>query len=139
MNVDPSTRYNIENTLNCYTLALDSRNLEGVLQTFTADASFSIRIAGGDLIGPHVGHKGIRELITESFETQLDQRRHICSNLVIREVGNGRARVEYYLTLISIDNGAIRLVSTGIYKDEMVEEDGVWRVSKRHLDLDLPF
>ena len=139
MNADPSMRYKIENTLNRYTLALDRRDLEGVLQTFTADASFSIRIAGGDLIGPHVGHEGIGKLMTESFETQLDQRRHICSNLVFHEVGNGRARVEYYLTLMSIDEGAIRLVTTGIYKDELVEEAGVWRVSKRHLDLDLPF
>lgn len=139
MNVDPSMRCKIENTLNCYTLALDSRNLEAVLQTFTADASFSIRIAGGDLIGPHVGHEGIGKLMTNSFETQLDQRRHICSNLVFREAGNGRARVEYYLTLMSIEDGAIRLVTTGIYKDELVDEAGIWRVSKRHLELDLPF
>ena len=139
MNVDPSTRYKIEDTLNRYTLALDAGNLEGVLETFTPNASFSIRIAGGDLIGPFEGREGIGKLMTDSFETQHDQRRHVCSNLVIRELRDGRARVEYYLTLTSVENGAIRLVATGIYTDELVDEAGVWRVSKRHLDLDLPF
>ena len=40
------------------------------------------------------------------------------------------------LTLVATENGEIQLLSAGVYRDEVVEEDGAWRVSKRHIELD---
>jgi hypothetical protein len=96
----------IENTLNRYTLAVDDRDLAGVLDCFTENAPFSIRIAGGDLIGPFAGHAGIGTLMQESFASQQDLRRHVSTNLVVRRATSEAAEVETYLTLYSIDRHA---------------------------------
>jgi 3-phenylpropionate/cinnamic acid dioxygenase small subunit len=134
-----TSRAGIENTLNRYALALDARDFEGVAATFTADATLTMRVTGGGLIGPFQGRDAIRAMMREAVTAQTDLRRHICTNLVVHEAANGRARTESYLLLIAIENSALRVLSTAVYEDELVDEGDAWRLSKRHIALDLPY
>ena len=128
-------RSSIENLLNRYSLAFDTADLETLEDVFVEDATFSMVIAGGDRIafGPR---DGIMKLMRDSLEAQTDQRRHINSNLLVDDEANGVTRTRHYLTLVGTENGAINLLSAGLYSAEIVEQDGALRFKSLHVDLD---
>ena len=118
--------------------AYDEKQLDMLEACFTADAVFSIRIAGGDLVGPFKGREDIMSLYRSSLETQTDVRRHVVSNIFFeRETGN--PVVISNLTLMATENGAIKLLTAGIYRDEVEHSADGWRLRNRHLDLDRPY
>ena len=118
---------------------LDMRNLEMLAAGFAVDAEFTLRIAGGDLVGPFEGREGIMELMTGSMAEQTDQRRHNISNLYFEKEGNKSAVVISNLTLFATENDEVRLITTGVYRDEVVRVGDDWQLQHRHLDLDLPY
>ena len=132
-------RAEIENVFNRYSLAYDKPNLADMESCFTEDAVMSMRIAGGDLIGPFEGRSAIMKLMSDSLASQNDQRRHLTTNLVIRSQTEDSASTESYLTLIAVANGKATLLSTAVYTDELICRDGQWLFTKRHIDLDLPY
>lgn len=134
-----SARGDIENTFHRWALAYDENDPDTMADCFTEDAVLTMTIADGDLIGPFDGREAIMGLMRDSLAAQTDQRRHITSNIIIRDEGAASATTESYLTLIAVENGAIRVLSSGKYQDELVNEGGVWRLSKRHIALDLPY
>lgn len=119
--------------------ALDERDLEMLAASFAGDAVMSVRIAGGEPLGPFDGREAIMDLMKDSMGQQTDQRRHVMSNLFIDDDDPERPRVTSYLTLFGTENGEVRLICTGIYHDEVRRENGRWVLAKRHLDLDRPF
>jgi hypothetical protein len=44
-----------------------------------------------------------------------------------------------YLTLISITDGALNVISSGVYTDKVELVDGEWLIRHRDLALDLPY
>ena len=135
-----SARGAIENVLNRYSIAYDDNDMAEMADTFTEDAVLSMRIAGGDLIGPFEGKQAVMKLMTDSLASQTDQRRHVTTNVAIRKETEDAATVTSYLTLISVQDGKAALLSTAKYEDELAREgDGAWRFTKRHIELDLPY
>ncbi|MFV0457513.1 MAG: nuclear transport factor 2 family protein [Actinomycetales bacterium] len=134
-----SDRADIENVFNRYSLAYDKPDLDEMEACFTPDAVMSMRIAGGDLIGPFEGRDAIMTLMRDSLASQSDQRRHLTTNLVLRSQTESSASTESYLTLISVADGALTVLSTAVYVDELVKRDGQWLFTKRHIELDLPY
>lgn len=132
-------RADIENVFNRYSLAYDKPDLDEMEACFTPDAVMSMRIAGGDLIGPFEGRDAIMTLMRDSLASQSDQRRHLTTNLVLRSQTESSASTESYLTLISVADGALTVLSTAVYVDELVKRDGQWLFTKRHIELDLPY
>ena len=128
-------RASIENLLNRYSLAYDTPDLEALESVFTEDATFSLVIAGGDRIA-FEPRDAIMKLMRDSLSAQTDQRRHINSNLIVEGEADGVTRTRHYLTLVATENGAISLLSAGVYSAEIVEQDGVLRFRSLHLDLD---
>jgi 3-phenylpropionate/cinnamic acid dioxygenase small subunit len=118
--------------------AYDERDLDLLENSFDPDAVMSMRIAGGDLIGPFEGRDGILQLMKNSMAEQTDVRRHVVSNIFFESAGEP-AVVISNLTLLSTQNGVASLLATGVYRDTVVEKDGSWRLLKRHLDLDSPY
>lgn len=118
--------------------ALDERDLDMLAASFAADAGFSMRIAGGDLIGPFETREGIMELMTGAMAEQTDKRRHVVSNIFFpAEAGAGEGvTVVSNLTLFATENGEIALLSAGVYHDRVVKREGAWQLLQRHLDLD---
>lgn len=134
-----TARAEIENLLNRYSLAYDKPDMAVMAATFSDDAVMSLRIGGGDIIGPFDGKEAIMKLMTDSLASQSDQRRHLVTNLVIEKETDDEATVTSYLTLISVADGKASLLSTAVYEDEVRKDDGEWRFTKRHIELDLPY
>lgn len=132
-------RDEIENLMARYTHAYDLDRLGEMKSCFTDDAVMTMRIAGGDLVGPFEGSEAIVEMMSAAHEGQDDLRRHVVSNVVLDDVTDASARAVSYLTLLQIADGEVRLLTTGRYEDELVRQDGEWLFSKRHIALDLPF
>ncbi|WP_247747272.1 nuclear transport factor 2 family protein [Alkalihalobacillus sp. BA299] len=115
----------------------DERNLDILGSCFAEAATMTVCIAGEKLVGPFEGHQAIMKLMTSDMESQAGKRRHVISNILFEDVGEKSAKVISYLTLYSVENGQIHVISSGIYRDEVVKLQGGWRLQKRHLDLDL--
>jgi 3-phenylpropionate/cinnamic acid dioxygenase small subunit len=74
-----------------------------------------------------------------SMDEQSDQRRHVVTNVFFETEGDRNATVVSYVTITSVENGAIRLVTTGLYRDEVASEDGNWRICGRRIELDMAY
>jgi 3-phenylpropionate/cinnamic acid dioxygenase small subunit len=118
---------------------LDMRDVDMLAACFATDAALTMNIAGGDLIGPFENRDGIMKLMTDSMEQQTDQRRHNVSNLFFETEGDETAVVISNLTLVATENGEVRLLSSGVYRDMVVRVGDDWQLQHRHLDLDLPY
>jgi len=136
--LDTKEKLAIHELLSRAAYALDERDVEMLAASFAADASFSMRIAGGDLIGPFESREGIMQLMTGAMAEQTDKRRHVVSNIFFpaaATVGEGVSVVSN-LTLFATENGAISLLSAGVYQDRVVKRGGDWQLLQRHLELD---
>ena len=116
--------------------AYDVRDVALLESGFAPDASLSMRIAGGDLIGPFEGREAIMGLMNGSMAEQTDVRKHVISNVFIDE-GDDGIKATSFLTLIATEDAETRLLSAGIYRDTLVQDDmGNWQLARRHIDLD---
>ena len=116
-------------------LAYDERDMPTLESGFSANANLSMRIAGGDLIGPFEGREAIMKLFTDSMAEQTDVRRHVVSNIFFDESDEDPIAISN-LTLVATENGEITLLTAGIYRDTLVQFDGNWCISHRHIELD---
>jgi len=115
--------------------AYDERDMALLESSFARAATMSMRIAGGDLIGPFEGRDAIMQLMHNSMAQQTDVRRHVISNIFFEEE-SGQPVVVSNLTLVATENGKAALLAAGVYRDTLVEEAGSWRILKRHVELD---
>lgn len=136
--LDTAEKFAIHELLSRAAYALDERDLEMLAASFATDASFSMRIAGGDVAGPFESRDGIMQLMTGAMAEQTDKRRHVVSNIFFpADAGAGEGVVVVSnLTLFATENGEISLLSAGVYRDRVVKREGVWQLLQRHLDLD---
>ena len=138
MSINIEEKLEIHELLSRAAYAYDEREI-GILETcFAEQASFSMRIAGGDLIGPFEGKSGIMGLMTGSMEEQADVRRHVISNIFF-EVTDGKTVVISNLTLMATENEDIQLLSSGVYRDHVIKENEHWCIADRYLELDKPY
>lgn len=135
-----TARAEIENVLGLAAWGYDENDVDLIAAQFTETATMTLQIGrDGDPIGPFEGRDAIRKLHADSLAAQTDQRRHNISNLVITKETADTASTTSNLTLLSIENGAARVLSSGWYSDELVNRDGRWLISGRHIYLDLPY
>lgn len=135
MNLSLERKLAIHELLGKAAYAYDQRDLDLLESCFDIDAVMSMRIAGGDLIGPFEGRDAIMQLMKNSMAEQTDVRRHVVSNIFFESSGEQPVVISN-LTLLSTQGGVASLLATGIYRDTVVEEGGSWRLRSRHLDLD---
>ncbi len=137
---DPGVHVAAADLLSRAAYALDEREDAMLSACFSHDAVFSLRVAGGELVGPFTGREAIMGLMRSAWESQTDQRRHLVSNIFYpgdaTPTVSGAIVVISYLTLIATEAGDSRLLSAGVYRDELTAGDAGWQISRRHLDLD---
>ena len=138
MSLSVEQKLEIHELLSRAAYAYDERDMDMLESCFAADASLSMRIADGDLIGPFEGREAIMGLMRGSMDEQTDVRRHVVSNLFFLATGD-RPEVVSNLTLFATENGEIQLLSAGLYRDEVVREGKAWVIVRRHIDLDKPY
>ena len=139
MTDDMDSRLSITETLIRYAWGYDTRDLDLMGGTFARDGIFHIVLDGQPGWGPYVGRESIVRWLAEVMATQSDQRRHCVSNFMFRELSADRATVDSYLLLTAVEDGKIRLVCSGTYRDEMVKESGNWLIRRKNLRLDNSF
>lgn len=125
----------VQTLLSRYSLAYDSHDLETMADCFTEAATFSMKLPDAEPV-VFDGKETIMKLMTDSMQTQTDQRRHVNTNLIVDAADPEVTRTTHYLTLLGTENGAIQLLSAGVYRCEIVDEGGTLRFRKLHLDLD---
>jgi 3-phenylpropionate/cinnamic acid dioxygenase small subunit len=135
MNISVENKLSIHELLGRAAYAYDESNIKLLEASFSENASFTMRIAGGDLVGPFEGRVAIIALMTKSMAEQTDVRRHIISNIFFED-SDIDIKVISNLTLIATEKGKIKLLTTGIYYDTVVIEGGDYRLARRHIELD---
>lgn len=128
----------ITGLLNRAGTAYDTGDLEFILDLFLPDSVFELVIAGNE---PMVfsGKENIRALFEGAHETQTDQRRHCITNIYFTDETDTSVTAVSNLILISVEDGALTVLSSGVYTDTVVLVDGAWKLQRRHLHLDLPY
>lgn len=125
--------------LSRYAWGYDSNDPAMLLDSFTADASLAMHVAGGGEWGPYLGRESIVEWMMGVMQTQSDQRRHSMTNVVFDEVSETEAVLRCFLVLTAVEHQKVRLVTTGWYRIETVRQEAAWRIRKLDLFLDAPF
>jgi 3-phenylpropionate/cinnamic acid dioxygenase small subunit len=139
MTIDTDAKHHIAELLAKAAYALDTKNLQMLEAGFAKDANFTLTIEGVAEVSKFEGRAAIMGLMKGALDVQTDERRHAISNVFYEQFGKDRATVVSYLTLTATEGGEINLITTGIYTDQVVLEDGAWVVKDRSLKLDRPY
>lgn len=140
-NPDIANQLAIQTLLAESAFALDERQMDDLEACFATDAALQIVIAGADPID-FAGRDTIMGLMRDSADTQTDVRRHVTTNTFFKPTGNereGELSTTSNLTITAVENGAIRLVTSGYYKDTFVQQNGEWKIRLRCIQLDMAY
>jgi 3-phenylpropionate/cinnamic acid dioxygenase small subunit len=129
----------IHELLNRAAYYFDVRDVDGLEACFTEDARMLVEIAGGDTFGPFEGRAAIMELMRGTLEAQKDKRRHIICDVFFESTGKDEATVVSTLVVTSVENDAMTLVTSGVYRDVVRKTGSDWLIVDRHLGLDRGF
>lgn len=119
--------------------AYDAPDVEFLADMFVEDGTFDLTIQGMGQVGSFSGRPEIRKLYEDSLASQEDQRRHVVTNIFFEDETDSSATAVSYLVLIAIKDGALNVISSGVYRDQVVLDGGKWRIKHRDLHLDLPY
>ena len=133
--MDVATNLAIRELLSRAAYALDVRDMEMLEACFSPDAVMELQITGMADEMLFEGRDNIMGLMRQSAEEQTDQRRHITTNVFFES----DSQVVSNLTLTAVENGQIRLVTSGYYKDTVKQEATNWVIAKRRIELDMPY
>lgn len=112
-----------------YCWAHDSRDPEMLATCFTED----VKLLGAE------GRDAVVARYAKSYAKLTKQRRHVLSNFLILQDGDDEAVVQSYITLYLIQDDRLELHLTGVYRDHVVRQDGVWKIKGREAVMDVPY
>jgi 3-phenylpropionate/cinnamic acid dioxygenase small subunit len=137
--IDVAMKLEIHELLARSAYALDERDLAMLEACFAPDAVMVVEIAGGSGPARFEGRDAIMGLMRGSMAAQHDKRRHVTTNTLVVEATSGAVSLVSNLTLTSVENGAIRLVTSGLYRDRVRRDAGRWVIAERRIDLDMAY
>ncbi|MBM4382520.1 MAG: nuclear transport factor 2 family protein [Deltaproteobacteria bacterium] len=139
MAIDAATKLEINELLARSAYALDERDLAMLEACFAPNASLVLEIAGGTRPVRFDGRDEVLGLMRDSMAAQKDKRRHVTTNTMVVAEQGGEVSLVSNLTLTSVENGAIRLVTSGLYRDRVRNQGGRWVIVERRIDLDMAY
>ena len=125
-----SDKFEIAETLNRYAVLLDLEQVNQCTDLFSETAELELRI------GKAKGKQEIKDLLNKILKF-TSGKRHVISNTCI-DLNGLYANATCYLTVIDATNST-QIIMTGIYKDELVKEQGSWKLQNRKLIVDPSF
>jgi Ring hydroxylating beta subunit. len=117
----------------------DEGDIPMLENVFTEKSIFVINIAGEEGEAVYKGYKAIMDLQIDALKVQTDKRRHVVTNTFFTKESDNQASTISNVLITSVEDGVIRLVTSGIYRDEVVLEEGQWKIASRYLDLDMSY
>ncbi len=116
-----------------YGMHLDAGRFDDYAQLFAADGE--IRLGP---LGAARGREQIRETMTKALDGLVGKTFHVISSPVVQLDGD-RATSEVMWTMIQRgDDGRPEVAMLGRHRDELVREDGRWRIRIRRGLIDVP-
>jgi ketosteroid isomerase-like protein len=104
-----------------YCHALDSGDVSGVVDTFTADGSFETSQY------KYSGREALERFFQKNILSDDGERHFTCNHLFSGEAD--RAAHTCYYQVVFKGRGGIK--ATGVYEDSVVKEDGGWKFRRR--------
>lgn len=120
-----------------YAIALDDLvpdSAERWAGTFAPDGEFTLIAGDGQTVIVQVAGTGQLAALQRSFPDPHSTR-HWFNNIFI-EPAPGSARMTSYIVALIVKSTPAVIARTGLYRDDLVKADGVWKFSKRILTLD---
>lgn len=137
--MDATDKLAIHELLARAVFGLDQRDISVIEPCFTEDATFILEIKGGEEIPPFVGRDAIMHLMEGAMNAHQQDRHHIVSNVFFEAEGEDTATAVSTLAVFQADDGQVGVMTSGVYRDRLKKTDGAWRITARHLALDVPF
>lgn len=123
-----------------YAYFYDEGELERFMDLFWDDATLDITPDPGFFPLPLVGREAIDHAYRGRYAVVSVEarRRHIQSNTLFLETSRDAIRTATFLVAMSVpkDEGGVRLLGTGVYRDLFTRRDGEWRFQERNLTMD---
>jgi len=137
--MDANEKLAIHELLGRASYALDQRAIDQLEVCFAADAVLVLRGDGVEGEPRFEGRDAIMNLMTNAMQEQTDQRRHVTTNILFVEESHSAALVVSNLTLTGVEDGVIRLITSGLYRDRVCKDGDRWVIAERRIDLDMPY
>lgn len=118
-----------------YASAMDDNDFDELRAVFAERADFVVDITGGPTVGPYESRDAIVDFIQTTTVEQQDQRRHVITNVRL----DGESTAYGILSLFVTAGGELTVQATGVYRTELVDEDGAVRFASMYLTLDRPY
>ncbi len=118
-----------------YASTLDSRDYVAYANLFTADGEWT------NSGGSHKGQAAIRAMLEGMFGpagTPNAANYHIMSNPRVDLDGDHATATSRYLFMVRGAQGSPTPSSAGIYHDDLVRQDGVWKIKRRQVEDIMP-
>ena len=123
-----------------YCWGFDERRPDVLEETFTHDAVWVGNVMGETRVGPLEGRDAVLAYLSNFWQHQRDQRRHVVTNVIVESAGPTTARMRAYLLLVGSTRAKTALEAAGFYTlDYRLEADGRWRISRLDAGFDVPF
>ncbi|WIX77323.1 nuclear transport factor 2 family protein [Amycolatopsis carbonis] len=130
----------VAETIARYGWAYDERDRAALAACFTPDGVWQGIIMGRDHVEPIHGADAIAAWLAGFWPAQIDQRRHVFSNIVVGEPDGGEVLAYAYLVLLSSHDRTTTPVSAGPYRFTLRRTDrGLWRIARLAAGFDAPF
>lgn len=123
-------RFEITELINRYANNLDLGDVDNCVGLFTDGATLELRI------GKAKGKEEIKELLVKILKF-TSGKRHFISN-ISSQVEGDKAKATCYLLVIDATK-APQVVMSGVYVDELVKQQGAWKIQNRKLIVDPSF
>jgi ketosteroid isomerase-like protein len=118
-----------------YGLALDTFDLDGIVEAFAADATFDCSAFGLEV---YEGEESIRAFFAHNQQVMANQI-HMYSNHIVEFDGPDEAHGTVYLEQDGYTHEGARIQCLGLNRDRYVRTDDGWRIAHRVITPLVPF
>lgn len=127
--------------ISAYSYTYDGKDLEGYLALYTKDCVWELVPQGAAAPTVRAASRDeLRAMVTQRLAMQRQQgiqSRHYQTNTLLSAGADGRVEGRTMLNLVwQVPGQKPGIVMTGIYSDEFVKADGIWKFAKRTLLMD---
>ena len=116
-----------------YGLALDAGDLDAYAQLFAIEGTVNL-----GPIGRATGRHEIRALMAQTLEGLVGSSFHIVSSPQINLTGNSAASRVMWTVIHRDKNGQPQVTMIGKHHDELIRENGEWKIQSRRGTVDIP-
>ena len=129
--INTSDRITIQELIAKYNLAIDNKNLNEWINTWTDDGVWTTTF------GEAKGKTELHNMIDQVTNEFANGKRHLSTNIIIEDAPNNMAGAKSYLTVIEAKKTP-EVVASGTYSDIIKKNNnGEWKFVQHKLDIDL--